>query len=230
MAGAVDPPYPPPMGGFFVSGSVSFHFTLMPLAWLSQRRDIEIPSNVGLSLLLQKCRLRATLAATARLRFRRRYSAFALARIVHYLQQGPRTARLHEPETLEVLMKSLLALTISAALSTGVAFANEEYEDENVGNQEHDEVLASYDADGDGLLSRSEVAQHQDISAQFDSLDVNSDGLLGEDELDSGPFDDFDEIGEDGDAEAADDDYEAVDYEEEDDTLDDESDGAGEDW
>lgn len=83
-------------------------------------------------------------------------------------------------------MKKFLALLLAAAFST-VAFAEDDTEVK----------IASYDQDGDGLLSQEEVADDQELSARFEELDVNADGKLGEDEIDSGPIDDFDEIGED---------------------------------
>lgn len=83
-------------------------------------------------------------------------------------------------------MKALLVLMTAFAFS-GAAFADDNKEDR----------LASYDADGDGQLSREEAAGNQELSARFDEIDANGDGLLGEDEIDEGPIDDFDEIGED---------------------------------
>lgn len=82
-------------------------------------------------------------------------------------------------------MKKLLLLVLAAMLSS-VAFADD--------TEDH---IAKYDQDNDGLLSKQEVSADQDMSARFEELDANGDGLLGEDEIDSGPFDDLDEIGED---------------------------------
>ncbi len=84
-------------------------------------------------------------------------------------------------------MKKLILLMIAAAFSSGAALAEDETEAQ----------IASYDQDGDGLLSKDEVSADQELSARFEELDVNADGKLGEDEIDSGPFDDFDEIGDD---------------------------------
>ena len=82
-------------------------------------------------------------------------------------------------------MKHLLALILATAFS-GAAIANEDAIQ-----------IADYDTDDNGTLSREEVSSHEEISAKFDELDANADGELGEDELDKGPIDDFDEIGDD---------------------------------
>ena len=42
------------------------------------------------------------------------------------------------------------------------------------------------DADGDGKLSRSEVASNPKLSQSFDSIDTNKDGFLSSDELRAG--------------------------------------------
>ena len=39
------------------------------------------------------------------------------------------------------------------------------------------------DTDGDGVLDRQEVERHPIVSAHFDAIDVNSDGLIGPDEF-----------------------------------------------
>lgn len=83
-------------------------------------------------------------------------------------------------------MKYLLAL-LMAAMFSGVAIAEDDTEAH----------IANYDRNDDGLLSKTEVSSDPELAARFDELDVNADGQLGEDEIDSGPIDDFDEIGED---------------------------------
>lgn len=82
-------------------------------------------------------------------------------------------------------MKYLFAVALIASFS-GMAIADET-----------EDQIAHYDKDGDGALSRQEIAADTELSARFQELDVNADGLLAEDELDSGFFDDFDEMGED---------------------------------
>lgn len=83
-------------------------------------------------------------------------------------------------------MKKIFLVMCAALFSAGVAVAGDT-----------EDAIDKYDNNGDGLLSRTEVAADQDLSARFQELDVNSDGQLGEDEIDSGPIDDFDEIGDD---------------------------------
>ena len=83
-------------------------------------------------------------------------------------------------------MKYFLALLLATVFS-GVAIAEDDTEVQ----------IANYDQDDDGLLSKEEASADAELSARFDELDVNADGQLGEDEIDSGPVDDFDEIGED---------------------------------
>ncbi|HEX6928667.1 MAG TPA: hypothetical protein VF267_05430 [Gammaproteobacteria bacterium] len=82
-------------------------------------------------------------------------------------------------------MKYLFAMAI-ASMMPGLAAADET-----------EDQIAQYDKDGDGALSRQEITADPKLSARFQELDVNADGLLDEDELDSGFFDDFDEMGED---------------------------------
>jgi len=43
--------------------------------------------------------------------------------------------------------------------------------------------FADADLDGDGVLDRQEVEQHPVVSAHFDAIDANADGLIGPDEF-----------------------------------------------
>lgn len=79
----------------------------------------------------------------------------------------------------------LLVAAIAAAFVTGVSADDTE------------DRIAQLDTDGDGKLSYSEASANQELSARFEEIDVNGDGQLGEDEIDQGPIDDFDEIGDD---------------------------------
>lgn len=69
-------------------------------------------------------------------------------------------------------MKKLLMLVLAGLFSAGVAVANE-------GDKAD---FSSLDQDGDGQLSRTEVAQDSNLAAQFSTLDANGDGYLAEDE------------------------------------------------
>lgn len=99
-------------------------------------------------------------------------------------------------------MKTLLPVLLAVAFS-GAAFADDDKEDR----------IAQHDQDQDGQLSRTEVAGSEELSARFDELDADSDGQLTEDEIDAGPIDDFDEIGDDpleDDASVEGEDYEEI--------------------
>lgn len=68
-------------------------------------------------------------------------------------------------------MKKLLMLFIAGLFSAGVAVAND------------DQVsFDKLDQDGDGQLSRTEVAQDANLAAQFSTLDADGDGYLNQDE------------------------------------------------
>lgn len=68
-------------------------------------------------------------------------------------------------------MKKLMMLILAGLFSAGAAFANE-------GDVDFDKL----DQDGDGQLSRTEVAQNAELAAQFSTIDANGDGYLDQDE------------------------------------------------
>ena len=71
-------------------------------------------------------------------------------------------------------MNKLLTLILAGMFATGVAIANEDkYE------------FSKLDKDGDGQLSRTEVAQNSELAAQFSTLDADGDGYLAETEVKS---------------------------------------------
>ncbi|HEX6928488.1 MAG TPA: hypothetical protein VF267_04520 [Gammaproteobacteria bacterium] len=67
-------------------------------------------------------------------------------------------------------MKKLLMLTLAGLFSAGAAVANEGVDFDKL------------DADGDGQLSRTEVAQNSELAAQFSTVDANGDGYLSQTE------------------------------------------------
>lgn len=79
----------------------------------------------------------------------------------------------------------LIVAALAAVFATGVSA------------DETEDRIAQYDTDGSGTLSYSEASANQELAARFEELDANADGELGADEIDSGPIDDFDEIGDD---------------------------------
>ncbi|HEX6928589.1 MAG TPA: hypothetical protein VF267_05035 [Gammaproteobacteria bacterium] len=71
-------------------------------------------------------------------------------------------------------MKKLIMLFLAGLFSAGAAIANE-------GNVDFDKL----DQDGDGQLSRTEVAQDAELAAQFSTIDANGDGYLDQTEAQS---------------------------------------------
>ncbi|HEX7046145.1 MAG TPA: hypothetical protein VF275_01055 [Gammaproteobacteria bacterium] len=72
-------------------------------------------------------------------------------------------------------MKKLMMLFLAGLFSAGVAVANE-------GDKVNFDQL---DQDGDGQLSRTEVAQNAELAAQFSTIDANGDGYLDQNEAKS---------------------------------------------
>lgn len=70
-------------------------------------------------------------------------------------------------------MKKLLMLVLAGVFSTGVAVAG--------GDDKVD--FSKLDQDGDGQLSRTEVAQNAELAAQFSTIDADGDGYLAQDEV-----------------------------------------------
>ncbi|MBW3567038.1 MAG: EF-hand domain-containing protein [Proteobacteria bacterium] len=70
-------------------------------------------------------------------------------------------------------MKKLMMLVLAGLFSAGMAFANE-------GDKVNFDEL---DQDGDGQLSRTEVAQDSELAAQFSTLDADGDGYLAQTEV-----------------------------------------------
>jgi len=73
------------------------------------------------------------------------------------------------------------ALTLILAASTGVGFAAEEGEKGAKAAKHHQQVLAKFDANGDGKLQRPEREALRE--ARFPKLDTNGDGSLSRDEF-----------------------------------------------
>lgn len=69
-------------------------------------------------------------------------------------------------------MKYLMTLIIAGLFAAGAAMANE-----------GDVDFSKLDTDGDGQLSRTEVAQDSELAAQFSTLDADGDGYLAETEV-----------------------------------------------
>lgn len=76
-------------------------------------------------------------------------------------------------------MKKLMMLMLAALFSAGAAFAE-------------DVDFDALDQDGDGQLSRTEVAQDSTLAANFSRMDTNGDGYLSEDEVNTGSMDEQD--------------------------------------
>lgn len=70
-------------------------------------------------------------------------------------------------------MKKLMMLILAGLFSAGMAVANE-------GDKVNFDEL---DQDGDGQLSRTEVAQDSELAAQFSTLDADGDGYLAQTEV-----------------------------------------------
>lgn len=70
-------------------------------------------------------------------------------------------------------MKKLMMLVLAGLFSTGVAVAG--------GGDKVD--FSKLDQDGDGQLSRTEVAQNAELAAQFSTIDADGDGYLAQDEV-----------------------------------------------
>lgn len=71
-------------------------------------------------------------------------------------------------------MKKLMMLVLAGMFSAGAAIANEDKLD-----------FSELDKDGDGQLSRTEVAQNAELAAQFSTIDADGDGYLSETEAES---------------------------------------------
>lgn len=91
-------------------------------------------------------------------------------------------------------MKKLLMLILAAIFSTGLALAGGDKDTVN---------FSELDKDGDGQLSRTEVAQNSELAAQFSTIDADGDGYLAENEVDDASLEeasaeqDEEEVGED---------------------------------
>lgn len=72
-------------------------------------------------------------------------------------------------------MKKLIMLFVAGLFTAGAAVANEGVD------------FNKLDQDGDGQLSRTEVAQDAELAAQFSTIDANGDGYLDETEAQSAP-------------------------------------------
>lgn len=91
-------------------------------------------------------------------------------------------------------MKRLITLIIAGMFSMGLAVAGGDKEKVN---------FSELDKDGDGQLSRTEVAQNSELAAQFSTIDADGDGYVAEEELQNAEFeeaaaeDDQEDMGED---------------------------------
>ena len=71
-------------------------------------------------------------------------------------------------------MKRLITLFIAGIFSMGLAVAGGDKEEVN---------FSELDKDGDGQLSRTEVAQNSELAAQFSTIDADGDGYIAETEM-----------------------------------------------
>lgn len=91
-------------------------------------------------------------------------------------------------------MKRLITLILAAMFSMGLAVAGGDKEKVN---------FSELDKDGDGQLSRTEVAQNSELAAQFSTIDADGDGYIAEQEMQEAEFeeasaeDDHEDMGED---------------------------------
>lgn len=74
--------------------------------------------------------------------------------------------------------KTLLMLAVLTALSAGTAFAATA-----PASDSQPAPRAKLDANGDGVIDRSEAARHPRLAAKFDELDKNKDGKLAKEEM-----------------------------------------------
>lgn len=100
-------------------------------------------------------------------------------------------------------MKKLSTLFIAGMFSLGTAaFAQDDVNFEEL------------DQDGDGQLSRTEVAQNGDLAANFSRLDADGDGYLGPDEAQTASLenegDEYRSVSEEGEMGAESDEFEEV--------------------
>lgn len=72
-------------------------------------------------------------------------------------------------------MKRLITLIIAGMFSMGLAVAG--------GGDKEKVNFSELDKDGDGQLSRTEVAQNSELAAQFSTIDADGDGYIAETEM-----------------------------------------------
>ena len=84
-------------------------------------------------------------------------------------------------------MKKLMMLVLAGLFSAGAAFA---------GGDDEKVDFSKLDQDGDGQLSRTEVAQNAELAAQFSTIDANGDGYLAEDEVSNADVQEISQEGE----------------------------------
>ena len=84
-------------------------------------------------------------------------------------------------------MKKLMMLVLAAVFSAGAAYA---------GGDKEKVDFSNLDQDGDGQLSRTEVAQNAELAAQFSTIDANGDGYLAEDEVSNADVQEISQEGE----------------------------------
>ena len=80
--------------------------------------------------------------------------------------------------------KTLLMLAVLTAFSAGTAFAATA----PVTDDSRHASRARLDANGDGVLDRSEAARHPRLAGKFDDLDRNKDGVISIDDMPDRPF------------------------------------------
>lgn len=78
-------------------------------------------------------------------------------------------------------MRKLIMLVLAGIFSAGVAVAGGDKEKIN---------FSELDKDGDGQLSRTEVAQNSELAAQFSTIDADGDGYIAESEMQEASFED----------------------------------------
>jgi Ca2+-binding EF-hand superfamily protein len=84
----------------------------------------------------------------------------------------------HVPPEIQMTRKNLLMLAVLTALSAGTAFAATTPASD-VQHAPHGKL----DANGDGVVDRSEAARHPRLAGKFDDLDKNKDGKLAKEEM-----------------------------------------------
>jgi len=79
--------------------------------------------------------------------------------------------------------KTLLTLAVLTALAAGTAFAAAAPAPDVSATSAQPAARVKLDSNGDGIVDRTEAAQHPRLAGKFDELDKNKDGKLTKDEM-----------------------------------------------